>query len=88
MSDPDRARLRAELLALGRGIGVPGPEDDGLSMAERVLAQIVGEAVPVPVPVFPGRLEQGVAWARRRARTLTGRRPTDDRQVAVRDGDR
>lgn len=57
-NDPDRARLRAELLALGRGMEVPEPEGGGLTMAERVLAQIVAEAVPVPVPVPPGRLER------------------------------
>ncbi|MGW3657942.1 hypothetical protein ACWD6R_20575 [Streptomyces sp. NPDC005151] len=68
--DPDRARLRAELLALGRGMEVPEPEGGGLTMAERVLAQIVAEAVPVPVPVPPGRLERARMWARRRARLL------------------
>ncbi|MER5686586.1 hypothetical protein [Streptomyces sp. NPDC002205] len=66
----DRARLRAELLALGRGMDVPerDPEGAGLTMAERVLAQIVAEAVPVPVP--PGRLKRAGAWVRRRARLL------------------
>ncbi|MET8328746.1 hypothetical protein [Streptomyces sp. NPDC005181] len=68
----DRARLRAELLALGRGMDVPArdPEGDGLTMAERVLAQIVAEKVPVPVPVPPGRLERAGAWVRGRARLL------------------
>ncbi|MGW9135706.1 hypothetical protein [Streptomyces sp. NPDC055681] len=68
----DRARLRAELLALGRGIDVPErhPEGAGLTMAERVLAQIVAEAVPVPVPVPRGRLQRAGAWVRRRARLL------------------
>ncbi|MFF3353033.1 hypothetical protein ACFYWN_10355 [Streptomyces sp. NPDC002917] len=68
----DRARLRAELLALGRGIDVPerDPEGAGLTMAERVLAQIVAEAVPVPLPVPRGRLQRAGAWARRRARLL------------------
>ncbi|MFF3058072.1 hypothetical protein [Streptomyces sp. NPDC057909] len=68
----DRARLRAELLALGRGMGVPeqDPEGAGLTMAERVLAQIVAEAVPAPVPVPPGRLKRAGAWVRRRARLL------------------
>lgn len=68
----DRARLRAELLALGRGMDVPerDPQSDGLTMAERVLAQIVAEAVPVPVPVPPGRLERAGAWVRRRVRLL------------------
>lgn len=70
--DGDRARLRAELLALGRGMGVPeqDPEGAGLTMAERVLAQIVAEAVPAPVPVPPGRLKRAGAWVRRRARLL------------------
>ncbi|MET8431286.1 hypothetical protein ABZV61_00550 [Streptomyces sp900116325] len=68
----DRARLRAELLALGRGMDAPArdPEGAGLTMAERVLAQIVAEAVPVPVPVPPGRLKRAGAWVRRRARLL------------------
>ncbi|MDX2727465.1 MULTISPECIES: hypothetical protein [unclassified Streptomyces] len=68
----DRARLRAELLALGRGMDVPArdPGGAGLTMAERVLAQIVAEAVPVPVPVPPGRLKRAGAWVRRRARLL------------------
>ncbi|MFF0045151.1 hypothetical protein [Streptomyces sp. NPDC005498] len=68
--DGGRARLRAELLALGRGMDVPerDPERAGLTMAERVLAQIVVEAVPVPVPVPPGRLKRAGAWLRRRSR--------------------
>ncbi|WP_406467511.1 hypothetical protein [Streptomyces sp. NBC_01594] len=68
----DRARLRAELLALGRGMDVPErePEGAGLTMAERVLAQIVAEAVPVPVPVPPGRLQRAGEWVRRQARLL------------------
>ncbi|MEV0489368.1 hypothetical protein [Streptomyces atratus] len=70
VNDPDRARLRAELLALGRGMEVPEPEGGGLTMAERVLAQIVAEAVPVPVPEPPSRLERAGAWTRRRARLL------------------
>ncbi|MFE2090773.1 hypothetical protein [Streptomyces sp. NPDC059460] len=70
VNDPDRARLRAELLALGRGMEVPEPEDGGLTMAERVLAQIVAEAAPVPVPIPPGRLERAGAWARRRGRLM------------------
>ncbi|MFG2558261.1 hypothetical protein [Streptomyces sp. NPDC048496] len=68
--DPDRSRLRAELLALGRGMEVPEPEGGGLTMAERVLAQIVAEAVPVPVPVPPGWLERAGVWARRRVHLL------------------
>lgn len=67
----DRARLRAELRALGRGLEVP--EYDGPTMAERVLAQIVAEAVPVPVPVpvAPGRAERVRVWMRRRSRLLS-----------------
>lgn len=67
--DEDRARLRAELLALGRGLDVP--ETDGRTMAERVLAQIVAEAAPTPVRETPGLRERTGAWFRRRARMLT-----------------
>lgn len=75
-SDHARAGLRAELIALGRGLDVP--ETGGATMAERVLAQLVAEAVPVPVPVPvsvaprgpAGRLERARAWARRHARIL------------------
>ncbi|MER5893651.1 hypothetical protein [Streptomyces sp. NPDC001876] len=67
--DEDRARLRAELLALGRGLEVPGT--DGRTMAERVLAQIVAEAAPTPVREPPGLRERTGAWARRHARMLT-----------------
>lgn len=58
-------RLPEELRALGRGADVPSV--DGASMAERVLAQLLAEAVPVPVVEPPGR------WARLRDR-LRGRR--------------
>lgn len=61
-----RARLRAELLALGRGLEVP--EGDGLTMAERVLARIVAEGVPAPAS--PSRRERARVWVRRRARLL------------------
>lgn len=61
-----RARLRAELLALGRGLEVPG--DAGLTMAEQVLARIVAEGVPAPAT--PGRRERARVWVRRRARLL------------------
>ncbi|MFE2017032.1 hypothetical protein ACFW9O_03130 [Streptomyces sp. NPDC059499] len=67
--DEDRARLRAELLALGRGLEVPGT--DGRTMAERVLAQIVAEAAPTPVREPPGLRERTGAWTRRHARMLT-----------------
>ncbi|MGN5633029.1 hypothetical protein [Streptomyces sp. AC154] len=61
-----RARLRAELLALGRGLEVP--ESDGLTMAERVLARIVAEGVPAPAA--PDRRERARVWVRHRARLL------------------
>ncbi|MGW0671467.1 hypothetical protein [Streptomyces sp. NPDC002746] len=61
-----RARLRAELLALGRGLEVPG--DAGLTMAERVLARIVAEGVPAPAA--PALRERARVWVRRRARLL------------------
>ncbi|MFE4170990.1 hypothetical protein ACFRR7_02895 [Streptomyces sp. NPDC056909] len=40
--------LEEELRALGRGMRIP--DVDGETMAERVLAQLLAEAVPVPVP--------------------------------------
>ncbi|MFD9503511.1 hypothetical protein [Streptomyces sp. NPDC060035] len=67
--DEDRARLRAELRALGHSLDVP--ETDGRTMAERVLAQIVAEAAPTPVREPPGPRERTGAWARRHARMLT-----------------
>ncbi|MFC9247306.1 hypothetical protein ACFT7S_25885 [Streptomyces sp. NPDC057136] len=69
-ADPDdsRARLRADLLALGRGLDVPAT--DGLTMAERVMAQLVAEAVPVPVREPPGRAERVGTWLRGHARLL------------------
>ncbi|GAA0586181.1 hypothetical protein [Streptomyces crystallinus] len=60
--------LPKELRALGRGIRVP--EVDGESMAERVLARILAEHVPVPVAEPPGRWARARAWARRRRRAL------------------
>ncbi|MFJ3701116.1 MULTISPECIES: hypothetical protein [Streptomyces] len=60
--DGQRARLRAELLALREGLEVP--EAAGATMAERVLAQIVAEGVPVPVREPLGRLERVRAWWR------------------------
>ncbi|MFF2139859.1 hypothetical protein [Streptomyces sp. NPDC058193] len=66
--DGRRARLRAELMALGGGPGVP--ETDGATMAERVMAQIVAEGVPVPVRE-PARLRERIrAGCRRRLRVL------------------
>ncbi|MFC8231185.1 hypothetical protein [Streptomyces sp. NPDC057287] len=66
--DGRRARLRAELMALGGGLDVP--DTDGATMAERVLAQIVAEAVPTPRRESPGRLERIRAWFRRHLRVL------------------
>lgn len=63
-----RALLRAELLALGRGLDVPAT--DGLTMAERVMAQLVAEGVPVPAPEPASRAERAWAWLRGRARLL------------------
>ncbi|WP_406342914.1 hypothetical protein [Streptomyces sp. NBC_00648] len=62
------ASLPEELRALGRGIRVP--DVDGESMAERVLARILAEHVPVPVAEPPGRWARARAWARRRRRAL------------------
>ncbi|WP_256098470.1 hypothetical protein [Streptomyces agglomeratus] len=61
--------LGEALRGLGRGLRVP--DVDGPTMAERVLAQIVAEAVAVPVAEPPGRAERLRAWARRRWRRLT-----------------
>ncbi|MBC9717205.1 hypothetical protein H9Y04_32225 [Streptomyces sp. TRM66268-LWL] len=45
------------------------PDVDGRTMAERVLAQLVAEHVPTPVPEPPSRLERLRGWFRmRRAR--------------------
>ncbi|MGX1883304.1 hypothetical protein [Streptomyces sp. NPDC055287] len=57
------------LRGVGRGMRVP--DVDGATMAERVLAQIIAEAVPVPVAEPPGHGERLRAWARRRWRLLT-----------------
>ncbi|MGW7199906.1 hypothetical protein [Streptomyces chryseus] len=57
------------LRALGRGMRVP--DVDGATMAERVLAQLLAEGVPVPVAEPPGRGERARAWARRRWRLLS-----------------
>lgn len=59
--------LRQELRGLGRGIGIP--DVDGETMAERVLAQLLAEAVPPPA--LPGRAERFSHWTRRRWRALT-----------------
>ncbi|MFF0060242.1 hypothetical protein ACFYRC_01625 [Streptomyces sp. NPDC005279] len=72
MSDEDRPgdeheALREELRGLGRGIRIP--DVDGETMAERVLAQLLAEAVPVAAA--PGRAERFRRWTRRRGRALT-----------------
>ncbi|MFD9221225.1 hypothetical protein ACFWDI_14705 [Streptomyces sp. NPDC060064] len=72
MSDEDRPgeereALREELRGLGRGSRIP--DVDGETMAERVLAQLLAEAVPVPA--VPGRAERFRRWTRRRWRALT-----------------
>ncbi|CAM5401850.1 hypothetical protein GCM10010230_62290 [Streptomyces narbonensis] len=65
-------RLPEELRELGRRLRVP--EVDGGSMAERVLAQLLAEHVPTPVPEPPGpwrRRWSGVrAWVREKRRVL------------------
>ncbi|MFF4244106.1 hypothetical protein ACFYY2_06495 [Streptomyces sp. NPDC001822] len=66
--DRRRERLRADLMALRDGLDVP--ETDGSTMAERVLARIVAEAVPVPVRRPVTRRELVSAWLRRRVRLL------------------
>ncbi|MFE7747603.1 hypothetical protein [Streptomyces sp. NPDC057428] len=68
--DDDRRgeRLRADLLALRDGLDIP--ETDGSTMAERVLARIVAEAVPAPVREPVRRRELVGAWFRDHARLL------------------
>ncbi|MGW4030092.1 hypothetical protein ACWEFL_12340 [Streptomyces sp. NPDC004838] len=67
-TDESAEALADELRALGRGMRIP--DVDGETMAERVLAQLLAEAVPTPVPVSPGRAERLRLWARRRWRAL------------------
>ncbi|MGW6056362.1 hypothetical protein [Streptomyces sp. NPDC055189] len=61
-------RLPVELRALGRSLEPPGA--DGATMAERVIAQIIAESVPVPVAEPPGRLSRLRSWLRGRWRVL------------------
>ncbi|MCF3122134.1 hypothetical protein IPZ68_20855 [Streptomyces arenae] len=57
--DNEVARLREELLSLGRSMDVPDPGGAGAeSMAERVIAQILAEKVPAPVAQPPGPAER------------------------------
>ncbi len=63
----ERAALADELRGLGRRIRVP--DVDGETMAERVLARLLADAVPPPAP--PGRVERLRRWVRRRWRALT-----------------
>jgi hypothetical protein len=67
-------RLPDELRALGRSLDSPGAADGAETMVERVLAQILAEQVPVPVPEPPraaGRLGAVRRWSRARWRALT-----------------
>ncbi|MEU3746644.1 MULTISPECIES: hypothetical protein [Streptomyces] len=67
-------RLPDELRELGRRLRVP--DVDGGSMAERVLAQLLAEHVPTPVPELPGpgpwrrRWGRVRAWLREKRRVL------------------
>jgi hypothetical protein len=68
------SRLPEELRALGRSLDAPGAADGAETMAERVLAQILAERVPVPVAEPPGareRLRAVRRWTRLRWRSLT-----------------
>ncbi|MFE0130516.1 hypothetical protein ACFWY6_02800 [Streptomyces sp. NPDC059037] len=62
-------RLPEELRELGRSLDRPGA--DGSTMAERVIAQIIAESVPVPVAEPPGRLDRLRRWLRARWRIVT-----------------
>lgn len=65
----DARRLPEELRALGRSLDPLGAS--GESMAERVIAQIIAESIPVPVAEPPGRLARLRSWLRARWRVLT-----------------
>lgn len=62
-------RLPEELRELGRSLDRPGA--DSSTMAERVIAQIIAESVPVPVAEPPGRLDRLRRWLRARWRIVT-----------------
>ncbi|MGW4006168.1 hypothetical protein ACWEGM_30935, partial [Streptomyces nigra] len=67
------AGLPEELRALGRALDARAGADGPEAMVERVLAEILAERLPVPVPEPPGSRERLRAlrrWARRRWRAL------------------
>lgn len=66
--DLEHEALAEELRGLGRGIRIP--DVDGETMAERVLAQLLADAVPAPAPP-PSRFGRLRGWVRRRWRALT-----------------
>ncbi|MEV0323295.1 hypothetical protein ACIBKX_12075 [Streptomyces sp. NPDC050658] len=67
--DESRARrLPEELRALGRSLDTPPV--GGATMAERVIAQVIAESVPVPVAEPPGPLARLRRWLRIRGRVL------------------
>ncbi|MFD3920314.1 hypothetical protein [Streptomyces sp. NPDC058595] len=85
MDDGGREDLAEELRALGRGMRVP--DVDGGTMAERVLAQLLADAAPVPAPApasepaaarvsgraaRPGRVRQIAPSARKAGRAESG----------------
>ncbi|MEJ8659272.1 MULTISPECIES: hypothetical protein [Streptomyces] len=61
--------LEDELRELGRRL--PLPDVDGGTMAERVLARMIAESVPVPVAETVPVRRRVASWIRRRWRTLT-----------------
>ncbi|MFF7201880.1 hypothetical protein [Streptomyces sp. NPDC008141] len=65
--EAERESLAEELREAGRGIRVP--DVSGETMAERVLAQLLAEAVPTPSPAGLGTRLRG--WTHRRWRALT-----------------
>ncbi|MFJ9045396.1 hypothetical protein [Streptomyces sp. NPDC102347] len=63
-------RLREELRAYGRSLDGPEGAAGGGTMAERVLARILAEQMPVPAAVRRSRLRAVRRWARTRRRSL------------------